>query len=163
MKFILAAFVFSMVSFAHAATPEKSVEDSLRAQFTEFTTAWNNGDAKTVASFWADDGTLIDPVGTQAKGRAEIQKVIEETFPKMKSSKTELRLESVRKVTPTVVLADCTHEFTNMTMPDGKTVPSMKAHVVALAVKKGGKWWWEDVRPYFFQPKEMGNKQATAQ
>ena len=155
MKALLIAALALAPALSFAAPAKTmSAEDAIKAEFTEFNAAWAKGDAKKLASFWTEDGTIINPVGVEGKGRAEIEKVIStdmSTF--LKGAKAELKVDKVYSINDSTVFADCTHEMTNMHGPDGKAMPNMNAHVVALAVKQNDKWMWAHVRPYFFMPK----------
>jgi len=129
---------------------ESKVDPSIAATVKRFNEAFNRADPKEVASFWAEDGTLVSPVGEWGRGRGEVQKVYAhdiELF--LKGSTSTFRIESVRSPKGGVALLDLDHEIANARMPDG-SIGTMKLHVVILAVKKGSGWQWLDARPYAF-------------
>jgi uncharacterized protein (TIGR02246 family) len=158
----LALFVLvaaSSLAFAHAKT---GGEDAIKARVAEFNMAWDKGDAKTIASFWTEDGTIINPVGMEAHNRGEVQKIIEMDMGTiLKGAHANLTIDHVHMINATTAWCEGTHAFTNLKTPDGKPAPDMNAHVVTLAVKKGGTWMWQDARPYFFMPKDHGAKMAA--
>ena len=59
-----------------AASPKE--ETAVRDHCASFVTAWNKHDAKAMAATWANDGSLINPFGRLASGRAEVEKLLSE-------------------------------------------------------------------------------------
>jgi len=126
------------------------VEPSLAASLKKFNEAFNRFDPKEVASHWAEDGTLVSPLGERAKGRAEVAKVYTHDIEMiLKGTTTTFRIDSVRQLEGGLALLDLDHEIQNARMPDG-SVGTMKLHVIILARKKGAEWQWLDTRPYAF-------------
>ena len=107
----------------------------------EFLEAFNRGDAKAVAGFWAPDGEYVDPTGRRYKGRAAIQKLYEKVFAGRKGAKLSITVTSARQVTPDVALED---GVTEVTPPDGG--PPTAGQFSAVLVKKDGEWYFESVR-----------------
>lgn len=126
------------------------VDPSLAASVKKFNEAFNRRDPKEVASFWAEEGTLISPVGERGNGRAEVAKVYGHDVETILNGTTStFRIDSVRQLKGDRALLDLDHEIQNARMPDG-TTGTMKLHVVILAQKKGAGWLWLDARPYAF-------------
>jgi uncharacterized protein (TIGR02246 family) len=150
---MLALFLFSSVALAEAP----KVDPSIAASVKKFNEAFNRRDPKEVASFWAEEGTLISPAGERGNGRAEVAKVYGldvETI--LKGTTSTFRIDSVRQLKGDWALLDLDHEIQNARMPDG-TTGTMKLHVVILAQKKGAGWQWLDARPYgFLKPPPPG-------
>lgn len=129
---------------------QASVDRSLEATLRKFNDAFNRFDAKGVASFWADDGTLINPVGNYGRGRSGVERVFHEdaeTF--LEGSTSRFTITGARKIGGDCAFLDLDHDVQNCKMPDGST-RDMKLHVVVLAQKKGEGWHFLDVRPYGF-------------
>jgi len=116
-----------------------------RAQ--EFIAAFNRGDAKAVAAFWAPDADYVDQVGREIKGRAAIEKLYEKVFAERKGAKLNIYLTSTRLVSPDVSLED---GITEVTPADGG--PGTAARFAAVLVKKDGKWYIESLRESVAQP-----------
>ncbi len=132
---------------------QASVDQSLEATLKRFNEAFNRFDAKEVASFWAEDGTVINPVGNYGKGRSGVERVFREDAERvLRGSTSRFTITGARKVGADCVLLDLDDDVQNAKMPDGSTGP-MKLHVVVLVQKKGEGWQWLDVRPYGFFPK----------
>lgn len=150
---MLMAVVALMVSANGYAAKTSSDEGAIRELANNFTTAWNKHDPKALAGFWADDGSAINPVGRQAWGKAEIEKLFsDEHTTNMKATTATMNVDKVRFLKPDVAFVDVSMEITGMTDPAGKTMPVSKLHVALVQVKKAKKWWFVDARPYAFLP-----------
>src|SRR5437588_621678 len=53
----------------------------------EFVEAFNRGDARAIAGFWAPDAEYVDQAGGHFKGRAAIEKLYAKTFAERKGMK----------------------------------------------------------------------------
>jgi len=71
----LVACAISMIGAAHAAaaTAATADETAIRAQTTNWGSAYNGGDAKAVAALYAEDALLLPPGASSVSGRAAIQ------------------------------------------------------------------------------------------
>jgi uncharacterized protein (TIGR02246 family) len=133
-----------------AGQAQASVERSLEATLRRFNEAFNRFDAKDVASFWAEDGTLLNPVGNYGQGRAGVERVFHEDAESILGGSTSrFTITSARRIGGDCVFLDLDHEVQGFHMPDGST-GDMKLHVAILAQKKGDGWQWLDARPYGF-------------
>lgn len=129
-------------------TGQQVVDRSLEATLRAFNDAFNRFDAREVASFWAEDGTLLNPVGNYGKGRAEVERVFREDAQSILGGSTsQFTITSARPVGSDCALLDCDHDVRNFRRPDG-TTGDVKLHVVILAQKKREGWQWLDARPY---------------
>ncbi len=135
------------------AGQQPAVERSLEATLRKFNEAFNRFDAKEVASFWADDGTLINPVGNYGEGRSGAERVFREDAETiLEGSTSRFTITRARPIGGDCALLDLDHDVQNFRKQDGSTGP-MKLHVVILARKRGEEWQWVDVRPYGFFPR----------
>jgi uncharacterized protein (TIGR02246 family) len=152
----------ALVAFVAEAQPKGKVEPSLEAAHKKFTDAFNSFDPKAVAAWFAEDGTLITPVGDVAHGREEIAKLYGENVERMfRGSTSTFTITGVRMAGPGFQWLDVDHEVQNARRPDGTTGP-MRMHVVMLAQKKGSDWKWLEVRPYVFVPRDQAHSGAMA-
>lgn len=135
---------------------EAKIDASLQKTIDAFVEAFNRFDAKAVASFWAEDGTLLNPVGNYGRGRAGIEQVFREDAQRLLGGSTSsIRVRTARPVGGDCLLLDCDHEARNCRMPDG-TTGTMAMHLVVLAQRTGDGWKWLDARPYrFMQPGQV--------
>jgi len=126
-----------------AAQPEAG--KGKRAQ--AFIAAFDRGDAKAVASFWAPDATYVDPTGHETKGRAAIEKMYAKLFAAQKGAKLTIHVTSLRAISPEVALED---GITEITPADGG--PGSVARFSAVLVNKDGEWYFESVRESVARP-----------
>ena len=136
--------LFTLPLFASPA-----VESEVKAFGDAFAAAWNRHDTKAMAAMWAPDGDLANPVGRWAKGTAEVEKLFaDEHATIMKKSTYKNGAMSVRPLSGDMALADWDVEISGEVGPDGKTLPTEKAHVTSLMKKAGGKWWIVSARAF---------------
>ena len=99
---------------------EKSLESTLK----RFNEAFNRFDPAEVASFWADDGTLINPGGEYGKGRPGVAKVYGKDCETILDETTsKFTIVSTRRIGGDCVFLDIDHDIQNVRMPDGSTGP----------------------------------------
>jgi uncharacterized protein (TIGR02246 family) len=112
---------------------------SQRAQ--EFVEAFNRGDAKACASFWAPDANYVDPDGVEVKGRDALEKMYRDLFAEMKGAKLSITVTSSRSPTPDVTI----EEGTSVLKPAEGGPPSV-SNFSAVLVKKDDVWSIESLR-----------------
>ena len=142
-----------MVGLAGSASAAAKDEDAIKARVASFIDLFNKGEAKAMAAYWVEDGTLVNPAGVMGTGRAEIEKVIagdEATI--LKGTKMTMAVKHVRMVGKDAAWVELEHEVTGAMAPDGKALPPMTFHVPCLMVKKGKEWMISDARPYAYLP-----------
>ncbi len=121
------------------------LEDTVK----RFADAFNRFDGAEVASFWAEDGTLISPIGSFAEGRGGIRRVFEQDAATiLEGSTSTLLITRVRRIDDCALL-DIDHDVRNCRMLDGSR-GNVKMHLVVLAKRSGDEWQWLDARPYRF-------------
>jgi uncharacterized protein (TIGR02246 family) len=132
--------------------PSPIVDPGLADAWKRFNEAFNRHDAKEVAAFWEEDGTLIGPTGTRGVGRSGVEKAFAgdaETI--LRGTTSTFTIEAVRTLGRDLALLDLAHEIRGATLPGGST-GTLNLHVVVLARKHGRDWLWVDTRPYAFLP-----------
>ena len=142
-------------SLAYAAPVRAAAkdEDAFKATVAEFIAAFNKGDTKTAATFFADDATLVNPAGVTGKGTAEIEKILAtDSGSILKDAKMEMKVVEFRAVGKDAAWVELEHTVAGAKAPDGKVMPTMIFHVPALVVKKGKSWRIEEARPYAYLP-----------
>ena len=85
---------------------ERSQDKGANGRRAAFIAAFNKGDARAVAAFWAPDATYVDQAGREHKGREAIQQLYERVFAARKGAKLEIHITSSKQLTPEVVLED---------------------------------------------------------
>ncbi|HSD88779.1 MAG TPA: SgcJ/EcaC family oxidoreductase, partial [Kofleriaceae bacterium] len=126
-------------SFAIAGT---SQEAAILKVHEDFAASWNKNDYKAMASMFADDADLINPLGRHASGKAEIEKLYqdEQTGTFKGSHFTSDCKSGVRMVKPDVAVVTCAFEVTDGKLPDGKAMPALKGIYTATMLKVKSKW-----------------------
>jgi uncharacterized protein (TIGR02246 family) len=120
--------------------------DQIASAFDRVSAAWKTGDGAAVASLFVEDGSLINPFGERADGRAAIAAMYSEYFGGMlRDTSTSVDLGSVRSVEDDHAFADGEQTIYG---PDGAVV--LVVHIAALLRREGGGWRIVDSRPYAF-------------
>ncbi len=146
----LALAVGLVVSLSPALADAPKVDPSLEETRKKFNEAFNRFDPKEVASYWTEDGTLINPVGESGMGRDGVAKVYgKDAETILKGSTSTFTIQGARKLGADLAFLDLDHDIQGFKFLDGSSGP-MKLHVVILAQKKGKSWKWLDARPYAF-------------
>jgi uncharacterized protein (TIGR02246 family) len=131
-----------------AGRQQQNVDSSLEATIRKFAEAFNRHDANEVGTFWAEDGTVINPLGNHGRGPSGVAKVFRddgETI--LRGTTSRFSITGSRKIGGDHVLLDLDQEVENFKMPNG-TTGTGKLHVVILAQRRGEGWQFLDVRPY---------------
>ena len=138
---------------SNVGTQESKAEPSLETALRRFNELFNRFDAKAVAACWAEDGSLISPMGEAGKGRAGVETTYRHDCDTiLKGTTSKFAIQSVRRLGNDLAFIDLEHELQNYRKPDGST-GAMKIHVAMLARRSGSTWQWLDARPYaFVQP-----------
>ncbi len=112
--------------------PEQKEIEKMNDEYGE---AFKRGDHKALASFYTEDADQTDGEGNVVvTGRAGIEKQLKEYFSENKGAECRLNTESVRPLTPDVMLEK---GGAVVTRTDGNTT---KSNYLAIHVKRDGKW-----------------------
>ena len=71
-------------------------------QFRKYQEAYDRGDAKALASFYAEDVDYIDEDGAETKGRGEMEKLFTGYFQASPGAKITISVEEVKQLAPDV-------------------------------------------------------------
>ena len=112
----------------------------LRAATDAWFTAYNAGDAKTVADSWTVHGEWINLAGQRFEGHAAIRKELESVLAAAKGLRLELLDCSIRFVTPNVAVEEGRSQAT---LPGQDASEST---FVAICVKHGSDWKLDSLR-----------------
>ncbi len=149
MKALLVAIVALALAVPAVAAGHAADEAAIQKVWQQFSDAWARGDAHARAALWAEDATIINPFGIEARGRAAIEKVFEQETAGFAKGTTQTFSDfSYRFLTPTIAEVDATGTIKGMRGVDGAPMPPLTLHVFAIVTKAGGKWQMKDARPY---------------
>lgn len=157
-SFLSAALLALLATSAFAAGTEKAAagpEAACLQTGEGFFDAWNQHDVKKMMTYWAEDATLINPMGRAANGKAEIEKVMsdEQTTTFKASTAKIVAMKVTRQLGSGMALCDGEMTVDGAVGADGSALPQMKMHLALIMAKKGSAWVFKDARPYaFVQP-----------
>ena len=110
--------------------------------------AWKANDGAEFAAHFTEDGSLINPFGERADGRAALTAMYSEYFAGMLAgTTTSIESTRLRAIDADHVLADSDQ---NVYAPTGDVILAL--HVVNLMQREGDDWRIVDSRPYAFSP-----------
>lgn len=138
MKTIALLVVFSAavpgLSFAQDSAGNSPEKAAVMANDRAYEAAYAKADVKALAEFFAEDAQYTSDDGQTFDGRAAIEGSIRAAFQARKGAKLAIKLDSVRVLSPEVVMEKGS---TTVTEKNGDTTGAQYA---AVYVKKDGKW-----------------------
>ena len=126
---------------------ERSQDKGANGRRAAFIAAFDKGDARAVAAFWAPDATYVDQVGHEYNGREAIEKLYETVFAARKGAKLAIHVTSAKQLSPDVALED---GVTEVTPAEGGLATA--ARFSAVLVKKDGEWYVQSIRDAVAHP-----------
>jgi uncharacterized protein (TIGR02246 family) len=120
---------------ARPAADHSADEAVIRENIAKFAKAYNAGDAKAVASLFAQDGEIEDKEGTETEGREAIEKTFAELFAQMPQKQIEIYVDSIR-----FIGNDLAVEVGKTKETPSPTEPPEYDRYTVLHVKRDGKW-----------------------
>jgi uncharacterized protein (TIGR02246 family) len=133
---------------ADDAAPQSPDELAIVSAAKEFEKAYNAHDAKAVAALFTPDAEIVGEDGNVAHGGDQIAAVFAAIFEENPDAKTEVAVDSIRFVAPTVAIED---GFTTVTHQPNE--PAERSKYVVVHVKQDGKWLMASARDL---PDELG-------
>lgn len=117
-----------------SAPQAADVRRAIQSTSAAFKEAFDQGNAKAVASFWSPEGEYIDAKGMRLVGRPAIEKAYETYFKQNKNAKIQVAIDSVRQI------------GNNLAIEEGRTAVTVSggapdfSQYTATYVKRDGKW-----------------------
>jgi uncharacterized protein (TIGR02246 family) len=146
-RIIVVFALLGLSALTHESRADDKVRDSqnseekiIQEKAKAYLEAFNRGDAAALAAHFAKDGEVVDRTGKITRGREAIQKELEAFFAKNKGVKLTQTCDSVRLVTPDVIIE---RGCTSMTPAGGKPTPG---RYTAVIVRRDGQWVIENLR-----------------
>lgn len=126
------------------AKPDVSSElETLKASAEQFETAFNKGDAATIAAQFAENAEVVDEDGNVVQGRENIQARFAEIFKDFPKARIAVELKSLRQLSPDVAVEDGYSATTLDPEQAGARSPYTIVHL-----KRNGKWLMASVRDF---------------
>lgn len=110
------------------------VEQAVQKIAGAFKAAFDQGNAKQVASFWAPEGEYIEAGGMRLVGRQAIEKAYQKYFKETKNAKIQIIVDSVRQIGDNLAIEE---GRSMVTVPKG--APDVSRYT-STYVKQNGKW-----------------------
>lgn len=127
-----------------AEKPKESTDlDVLKANTEAFEKAFNAGDAKALATLFAEKAEVVDADGNFIEGRADIEARFTETFKAFPKARNVVEITALRQLTPDIAVED---GFSTVTL-DPNLPPSRSPYSV-VHIKRDGKWLFGSVRDF---------------
>jgi uncharacterized protein (TIGR02246 family) len=125
-----------------------STEDSVTAFFEKLGEVWKSNDGAAFAACFTEDGSLINPFGERADGRAALTGMYNEYFAGMlQGTTTTIDLAQLRPLGDDYAFTDADQTIYGT---DGNVLLAL--HAVNLLRRHGDDWQLADSRPYTFPP-----------
>jgi uncharacterized protein (TIGR02246 family) len=114
---------------------------AIRRQLERYTTAWNKGDAKALASLYDVEGAITSASGHTVQGRDALEKGFAEGFAgSSKGSRMTAIVGTIRFLKPDIAVVEGVWELSGLRGPNGKEMPPVKGLSLAVYVNKSRQW-----------------------
>ena len=146
---------FWAVHSREAADDEPNPEEKAVMQtFEAMAAAFNKADAKALANLWSESAAYLSAeTGERLKGRKAIEKDYHSQFAGRKKARLEIKLDSIRVLTPEVATVEGSSELRRPGQePSDSTF-------TAILIKKNGQWLFDTVRETDVPAAECGYDQ----
>lgn len=115
-----------------------TIEDPVRALYSQLLHRWNQQDADGMAALFAEDGTVVGFDGSQMNGRAEIASTLGDIFAHHQTARYVGKVSEARLLSSNTALL---RAVVGMVPPGGTDInPAVNAIQSLVAVKDAGQW-----------------------
>ena len=133
---VVAVFLLTF-GIALAAQNDKSTDEkAVSALIESWLAAHNQGDARALAGFYAEDADFVGIDGQVVKGRDAVVAMYANVFAQLPGNKAKISLSSRRFITPDTVVDDGKWEVIGV-LPKGAPT---KGRYTTILKKQDGKW-----------------------
>ena len=120
--------------------------DQIKSSYDRFAADWKTNDGARLGGGFVEDGSLINPFGERADGRAAISRMYAQYFGGMlRGTSTTFQLGNVRAMGDDHAFVDAEQTIVGA---DGSVV--LKVHLAALLRRDRDTWRFVDGRPYTY-------------
>jgi uncharacterized protein (TIGR02246 family) len=121
----------------------KADKEAIRKQSAAFVRAFEQGDAKTLAELWTEEGEYLDDEGTTLRGRPAIADAYTKLFGENAKRKLEVNVESIRFVSRDGAI----EEGVAKVIKGDKEKPTFSRYSILYA-REDGRWLMAVVREW---------------
>lgn len=135
---ILVGMALSLSAFSqNKSADEMAVEKQIDAMIA----SWNKHDYSDIANYTTEDASWVNIVGMWWKNRKEVQFAHQAFHEKMfKTVKLSKNWVETRRISPDVIIAHVNTHIGAFNTPAGDAKPEADNLMLAVFVKKDGKW-----------------------
>lgn len=145
------ALGLALVAGSAGAEHQHHREAEVRKFMLGFARDWGSNNPQVLSAYHDTHGDLINPFGRRAKGRMEIEKLVQDEHSTVfKGSRMEMVVESVRMPDNDIAFVDADVTITGAKGPDGSELAPQQFHLVSLLKRKHDEWRVLSSRPYAF-------------
>jgi uncharacterized protein (TIGR02246 family) len=131
------------------ASPDRpQAERAIRDLASGAQRAWNAHDPRQLAGLWTEDGTVVNPMGREADGRQQVERLFrdEHVGPEapMRESQTRMEVHRIHWLSADLAFVDVWQTVTNVRM--GDQTMEMRLHTTVLARRIGDRWQIQHAR-----------------
>jgi uncharacterized protein (TIGR02246 family) len=138
----LVAGVLAVVMLVGAGASARQADPDLDALLQQYQSAWNKGDAKSLAALYSQNAVRMQPTGASLMGRAAIEKFFVDSFAGVwKGTKLTLKAGATQRVNADVRVQEGTFEVS------GGTGAPARGRYLNTVVREGGQWKLASVAP----------------
>ncbi len=123
-------------------TRDVANEAEIREIYKQFTAAWNTHEVGKISGMWAIDGDHIEPDGTVAKSREEVDVLLARQHGSVfKDTQLELNIDTVWFMRGDVALIDGTYAISGIHDLEGNAISGRGGHLTSVLIKEKNRWW----------------------
>ena len=131
---LVVAVLFVVTASAQSADP------ALEKLRTDYEQAWKKGDAKALASHYAEDALTVGADGVVTRGRANLEKQFAANFAgPWKGTSISITARATQALSQEISVSEGTFAISGVTGPDGKPAP-LQGQYVNTIVKRNNAW-----------------------
>jgi uncharacterized protein (TIGR02246 family) len=110
MKMLFASSLIAAIGQVHAESAKSENESAIRAAVNQYSSAWNNHDAKAMARIFAQDADFIGGSGGRVNRAAFEKTMAEEHATVFKDRKLTTTVEQIRFLKPDIGIVDGSYQ-----------------------------------------------------
>lgn len=137
-----------------APVPRTPSEEAVRQASEGFVKAYGQGDAKVVAALFTPNAEYVDELNKVSLGRDAIEETFAEFFKSNPGRTLEMKIDSIRFVSPNVAIEDGTSKFAHAEGPASAEIRYSIVHV-----KTDDKWQMASVRDHVSHNRKQHHEQ----
>jgi uncharacterized protein (TIGR02246 family) len=147
-KLLSLTVLLALVPFARS---NQADDAAIHQRSDDWCAAWNHHDPKLMASFFTEDGDLINPFGAHAAGRPAIEALFDhEQAGTMAHTTYHATVENIRYPSKYMAIVDIVGEIDGLQAHNNAPVHSFMHHATWICEKRHGKWMAIAVRAFVF-------------